>query len=417
METSKKTGKLHYAFVVAAAVFLLQVPMVFVFNTNSIFYSPIMNELGVSLTQVGLTTTIMTSVMGLSVPIMRRLFNKYDTRITITSVLIVEALCFLNNATANSIGRIYASCVLLGVCNAVELHLVIPILMKNWFYKNTATMIGICGSAQGLAGMIFSTVGSMIIASHGYRTCYIVWAVITLVIGVPLSVFVVRYKPADKNLLPYGYDAEAAKSVNDVHMPGIEAPKAKRLAIFWLLLFIPGLDAMGCSVNFYLNAYYVSIGIATVMAGMLTSAQAFGNMFGKITGGALCDKNIKAALIYCVTIGAIALACIPLFGHVGMWVIFVCAFIFGIAYGTCNTFFPALTRHVFGPKDFAVLWPTIAAVEAVMSSLSSFLWGPIAETFGFYNTILIAAAVLMTVTFFSALVISRAGKTRALWKA
>lgn len=121
-----KSSKLHYGFIVAAAVFLLQLPMVFILNTNSIFYSPIMEELGISLTQAGLTTTIMTMTMAFAVPVMRRLFNKYDTRITLTSVLLVEAACFVSHAMANSAIQIYAGCVLLGICCAVELHLVFP---------------------------------------------------------------------------------------------------------------------------------------------------------------------------------------------------------------------------------------------------------------------------------------------------
>ena len=411
----EKNSKLHYGFIVAAAVFLLQLPMVFILNTNSIFYSPIMEELGASLTQVGLTTTIMTMTMAFAVPVMRRLFNKYDTRVTLTAVLVAEAMCFVSHAMASSMLQIYAGCVLLGICCAVELHLVIPILMNNWFAKKTATMIGICGAAQGLFGMIFSTVGAMIIANVGYRTCYLVWAAIVVVVGVPLSVFVVRYRPEDKGLVPYGYDAQQEQADKKVRMPGIEAGKAKHTWIYILLVLMPGLDSMGCSVNFYLNSYYVSIGITTIAAGVLTSMQAFGNMFGKITGGALCDKNMKAALVYCVLLGAAGLAAIVLFGSAGMWVIYIGAFVFGIAYGTCNTYFPALTRHVFGPKDFAILWPSIAMIEAGMSSVSSFLWGPIAENFGFRNTILIAAATLASVALLGFVTLANVKKYQAQW--
>ncbi len=410
-----KKSKLHYGFVVAAAVFLLQLPMVFILNTNSIFYTPIMDELGASLTQAGLTMTIMTMTMAFAVPVMRRLFNKYDTRITLTAVLVVEAVCFVSHAMAGSIIQIYAGCVLLGICCAVELHLVIPILMNNWFAKKTATMIGICGAAQGLFGMIFSTVGAMIIDSACYRACYLVWAAIVVVVGVPLSLFVVRYKPEDKGLLPYGYDAQAAQNTTEVKMAGIEAGKARHIWIYILLVLMPGLDSMGCSVNFYLNSYYVSIGITTVMAGVLTSVQAFGNMFGKITGGALCDKNMKAALVYCVLLGAAGLAAIVLFGSSGIWVVYIGAFVFGIAYGTCNTYFPALTRYVFGPKDFAILWPSIAMIEAGMSSVSSFFWGPIAENFGFRNTILIAAVTLASVAILGFVTLANAKKYQEQW--
>ena len=61
--------------------------------------------------------------------------------------------------------------------------------------------------------MIFSTLGAAIIDSSGWQTCYRVWVLITLVLGVPLSLhFPTRGKT-------YNYFNDVTSSTISIHFP------------------------------------------------------------------------------------------------------------------------------------------------------------------------------------------------------
>lgn len=95
---------------------------------------------------------------------------------------------------------------MLGLGLAPLLYLAVPSLINAWCVKRVGFFVGLCMAFTGIGGVIFNPVGSALIASgpEGWRTGYLVFGVIILVVTLPFTLFVVRSKPADKGLEPYG---------------------------------------------------------------------------------------------------------------------------------------------------------------------------------------------------------------------
>ncbi|HBN55752.1 MAG TPA: hypothetical protein DD414_03165 [Lachnospiraceae bacterium] len=381
MQEGKKGG-LHYGYVVVAGVFLLMFPMSFILNAASIFYTPVSEELGITQTAFGLHITITTATMALMLPTVNKLFRTYDTRITITACMILEAAAYLVNSRAQSVWVFYIDAFILGCCESLLIYLLIPVLVNNWFIKNNGLWIGVCGAAQGIAAGFFNTFGASVIANYGWRTCYMVWAAVCLVVGIPVSLLMIRYRPEDKGLKPVGYES-AGQADAGAKVSGVNAQKALKTAAFYIVAFCPLLMAFGCNINFYFNSFYLSIGMTTIMAGTAASAVMFGNMFGKLSVGIVADFNPKAAVFYGAGAGVIAMPLFILIAPKVMWMAWVAAFLFGITYGSCNTLGPILVKNEFGNKDFGAIWAQASRLQSIFVAMASVIWGLIVENTGY----------------------------------
>ena len=85
----------------------------------------------------------------------------------------------------------------------------------GWYPDKRGLVSGLCMAFTGIGGVIFNPVGTALINSgaEGWRTAYLVFGIIVLVGTLPFTLLVVRNKPEDKGLVPYG--ANEAGSVSD----------------------------------------------------------------------------------------------------------------------------------------------------------------------------------------------------------
>lgn len=410
-----KSGKLHRAYFVMAGVILLMFPMCFILNAASIFYTPVTAELGISRTAFGIHISITEASMALMLPTVNKLFKKYDTRVTVTACMVLEGAAYFLNSRATSVALFYVDAFILGCCESLLIYLIIPVLVNNWFTKNTGLWIGICGAAQGIAGMIFNSVGAAVIASAGWRTCYLLWAAVCIVIGVPASLLFIRYKPEDVGLKPVGYDDSNASAGGNLQKPGgIAAKDAMKMGAFWTVAFCPLLMAFGCNVNMVFNDYYLGIGMTTVLAGTAASTVMFGNMLGKMIIGAIADRSLTAATV-CSGSGILAMLLFIMAAPHVMWVAWVAAALFGITYGACNTLGPILVKNVFGLKDFSAIWSQASRLQAISVTFATTIWALIVDHVGYGNALWIAFILFVIAMLLGLKSIRDAKKIQAMW--
>ena len=190
MQNEKK--KLYYGFVLIVGLFFLQFPGSLIMGAASVFYTPVSEELGIPLSAYGMHMTILQISLVILMPVYARIVKRYDLRKVMSVCLVIEALVFSIRAMASNIWIIYLSAVLGSVVFTVFNLLSIPMLMNAWFPFHTGIAIGVVASAQGIAGMLFSSLGGIIIQNHGWRTCFWIWAAICLMF-LPITLFAVSY--------------------------------------------------------------------------------------------------------------------------------------------------------------------------------------------------------------------------------
>lgn len=413
----QQKGKLHYAYVIAIGLMLLMIPSSFLSNTASIYYTPVSTELGISLTSYSVCSSIQLWVCAISVTFLGKLLNKMNARVIITIAVILQAACYFVNSLAHNIWVFYVDAVLLGLCHCLFIFLLTPVMINRWFVKRVGTMIGIVGAFQGLGAVVFNTVGAAIIAGPGWRMAFVTWSIVTLVIGLPVAIFIMRSWPADMGITPFGYEALKGEGgiAETVKKLGFKARDAYKSPIFWIgctaSMAIAGADCF----NYYLNAYVLSVGVGTVAAGTAASMVMVGNVLGKIVVGAIQDKSkVLSAIVGggCPTLGFIL---ILLFAKTWIPMIWIGFFFFGVGYGATNVISPDLVRTPFGTRDYANMWSTFVMFQTISCAVCTIFWGALVDNFGFVTGMIVVSCFTLWTTIASLIVYSRSKKLQERW--
>lgn len=416
------TKKLHYGWLVMVACCLIMfMPCCFTFNAASVFYSSVAEAMGVGTGQVGLYISIVYITMFVALLFMGKLFEKKDARAVLTFSVICIAVAFLIMAVTPTIFGFYGAGVLLGLGNAVVLYLMVPVLIGRWFKKNVGLLIGIGMAMTGIGGMLWSPVATSIILSSGYQTAYLMYAILSAVVGIPCALFIIRSRPSDKGLEPLGYDAAAEAAAQEAAasaaVEGVSVQTArKQPAALILIALYAGLVNLGLTMNFYLPTYINSLTVfgdaasAAIIGATLASVVMFGSLIGKVVLGWTNDRSVPGSVIFGLSSGIIGLLLV-LFGvNISVYLVYAGGALFGVFFASATTTTPQLTRKVFGNKDYAQIYSYVTAVCAFLAAFGSAIWGFIYDFTGSFFATFAIDIGLMALCFVFAFAGMAAGK-------
>lgn len=386
----------HYGWVVFVATCLIMLfPCCFTFNAASVFYPAVAEALTDGNTApVGMYITVVYLTMFVCLCILQvgRLFDSKPANLVITICVACIGVAFLIMAFAPNIYLFYVAGVLLGAGNSVILYLLVPVIFGRWFKKNVFTLVGIGMAMTGIGGMVFSPIATSIITSSGYQMAYIIYAAITLIVGIPCALLI-RSNPSDKGLEPVGYDPEAEKAsveaAKNAVVEGVTVTTAlkKPAALIVLCLYAASVN-FGLTMNFYLPTYVRSLadalpGVDVAMAGAtLASAVMFGSLIGKVVLGWTNDRSVKGSVIFGLLSGIIGLALVLWGVNVSVMLAYVGGFLFGVYFASATTTTPAIIRLAFGSLDYSKIYAYVTGVCALFAAFGSTIWGLIYDGTG-----------------------------------
>ena len=273
--------------------------------------------------------------------------------------------------------------------------------------------MGLALCASGLGGAIFSPVSTALIMSFGWRTAYVLTAIIVAAVSLPWTMFVFKFKPVDKGLKPYGWD-ENATVEQAANRPGVPKKVALRTLAFWALFIFCGIEALFSGYNGHLPGFSVSIGLGPDFGARMLSASMMGYVVATIFIGPIMDKFGA----YRPTAIVIVIAALSLIGFafvrdpLGLMVV---ATVFGLNSIMVAVSLPMLLSDVFGNKDYA----GIMAYSRMCGIVGSFGSTAIGFSYDYLNTfvpaflggivVLAICAVMLFVTF------TQREKVKKLW--
>lgn len=412
-----KKGKLHYGFIVALATGIMVFPNCFVFSTGGLFYTPVCEEFGISTTAIGLASTILLGTLALVLPIMNYLFNKYDTKIILTLAVCLMAGGWIVRAVSTNIWYFYVSAVMQAFGFGWISNLAGSILANNWFKKNVGMIISMQALIPALGTLVMGPVGGLIIQTYGWRVCYWVWAAIVLVTGLPMTLFVIKKKPEDMGLLPYGY--EEVQSETNVaatyKRTGLDMVKALKTPAFWAVGFAIGTFATATTYNSYIPGYSTEVlGVSLVTAGIMTSCISIGSMGGKFFLGVILDKNASVGNVVTTAIGLVSILGMIVFSK-SVFMIGLFCVLFGITYGALNVSFAAFVRDLFGEKDYSKIWPNIVIFISIFGAIAHSLFAIFIDLFGQAKAPYVSVTCFVISIGLQLVAIFNAKKHRAEW--
>lgn len=404
-ESEKKlSGKIHYAWWIFACCFFVNACVLgIVANTAGIYLRPVSDEFGWPLSKMNLYLTIVQIVMTLTLPIAGYVIPRINIKIAIGIPSFVMGATYALSSLFQSLTAWYIAGIVLGMCYGFLMYIPIPLLINNWFKKNVGTVLGIVVAGASLVAALTNPIGSLLIMEYGWRFTRVALGLTSLVLSLPLIILVLKFKPADKGLLPYGeVKGVAIKDKSVVEEFGVGAKKAFKSLPFYTIFVFSGLLVMTASMLQQVPGYAVSEGLPATVGATGVSSIMIGGIVGKVLLGVLTDRigfmktTILASIFGLLGVGTIMLSgeSIPLF--------LIGTSLFGVAYSSIVIIPAMAVRGTFGTKDYSHIFSWITVANGAFGAITPIGVGFIFDSTGSYSLAwiicLVAYAVVILLT-------------------
>ena len=386
--------KIHYGwFVVAASCAIIAMTSGIITNCFSQFIKPVCADMGFTRQQMSMNQTIV-SVIGMGFGLV---WGAISRRINLHRWMCAAALllpvCYFCYSFAPDLTAFYAVTVVLSLVFCFISMMLFTYIVGNWFVKNRGTALGLASMGSGIGAMVMNSVINWLILSYGWRSAYQISAVLMFAVVVPLTFFVLRVRPEDKGLRPYGAGEQTASGKPVTRFEGFAYREVIRMPLFYVVGAISVTQVMAICVFYQTVAPHLSdMGYTSTFAATMASITMGALAVGKIILGKLFDRfgTRRAAVTACTC---------TLLGLVGM---IFCTFkpalaliVLGVGLG-CSfgaVCMPLIVQNIFGMKDYNAVYGKLTACTGVGSAVAPVLSGRVFDTCGSYLPIYIAAAL------------------------
>ena len=294
----------YLPIVIATTVFAF-VPVAMQASCMGIFFPSMCEDYGVQTSSITIYMTFGGLILAVGMPLLGKLLAKHDIRIIASAQITLVALCFISLAFSGSIIQVVVSGAVLMAASVSILGLSNPTLINRWFKDRAGFVIGLVAAFTGIGGVVFIQVGRAIMTAADYRTAFIAYAIIILVVCLPFSLFVIKNKPSDKGMLPY-VSQKAAKKEGAARAAveknwSVDVQAAVKSPAFWLVGICGAVANMVVVIAQFFPTYVNSLetaGVAVIISGAtLATIVSAGQAVCKLLVGATSDLNPTAVIL------------------------------------------------------------------------------------------------------------------------
>jgi MFS family permease len=387
----RRSPRVHRAWVVAAVTFLVLLASAAFRSSLGVLLVPIEDDLGWTRTQTSIAVSLNLLVYGVAAPFAAALLERIGVRRTaVGALLLIAAGC----AATTVMNAPWQLSVLWGLVVGMatgSVALVFGAIVANrWFVARRGLVIGILGAAWATGQLVF----------------------------LPLVAAVLRDRPEDVGLLPYG--AVAQESVVAAAPPSARAAVGYAVTVlresFWtrpFLLLAGTFFVCGWTTNGIISSHFVPAAHdhgmhATTAAGLLAVVGVF-DIAGTIGSGWLTDRvDPRYLLTVYYGLRGVALLAVP--GLLGPGVdppLLVVVALFGLDWVATVPPTVALCRTAFGVERGGIVFGWVFAAHMIGASAAAAVSGAMRAASGTYTSAWLLAGALAVTAAAASLVLPR----------
>jgi len=396
-----KTPKTFYGYWVLAACYLLTFlnagcgPISF-----SFFITSLEKSLGWSRTEIMTAFTLFFIFTAVGAPFAGRMVHHYGARKVVSAGVLLASLGYILLSRTSALWHFYIGYSLVGIGFSSTGQVITTLVVSNWFVRRRGMAVGAISMGPGTAGLVFTPLVIIyLLPNFGWSSTYLIYAVITAGLGIPLAAIVLRTDPADIGQLP---DGKAAKTTDGdaARFPtneGVSFKKALASPSFWLIGFAVMFVSTHMGIMQSLIPHLEDLNFSTGIAASAMSIVAVTSALGPLVFGWLSDRiKVKpAALIavFLLTIAAVILTQINADTSPGL--IWVFSVILGTGVGGWMPGMSLLTSTNFGLLAYGTIFGALNTFQSIGAALAPVFMGYIYDSRGTFALAFIIIAVLV----------------------
>ncbi|MFC1927981.1 MFS transporter [Chloroflexota bacterium] len=388
-------SRIYYGYVIVLVAFFIFVIIFGAEFSFGVFLKPLLNEFGWTRAAISGAYSLKMVLSGVFGLIAGKLNDKFGPRLIVTGCCFIAGLGYLLMSQISTIWQIY---LLYGVLLSVGGGgCIIPLFstVARWFVKRRGLASGIIGSGVGVGIIIMPLLANYLISTYSWRFSYVIIGLMALVVPVILAQFL-RRDPHQMGLIAYGTDSVSSDNPN-LGIKGFSFREAIRTRQLWMISIIFFCDGFCVhTVMVHMVPHATDIGVLAIAAAAILSVMGFCDVSSKIVTGGIGDKiGSRRVLIILFTLMLVAFLWLQ-FASV-LWMLYLFAITFGIAYGGVGVAQSPLVAEYFGLRAHGAIYGVSMSALCVGSAIGPLMAGRIFDARGSYYWAFILCAILSIV--------------------
>ena len=380
------------------------------------YISPWELEFSVSRTTITSISMLNFFVFAFGQPLAGKLNDQFGKSTVPTVSMFIIGLSLLLTSFASQMWQVF---LLFGVLFSMGVagcsNSIPTVIISNWFTEKRGFALGLAMSGMAVGQLILVPLNMFIIDRLGWRTALAALSIIIMVVVCPLYIFLLRYRPEEKGMKPYGYSGEENDNQSDIVPQSPEKPLpifgVVKLRVFWLIIisyFICGFTDVGL-IQTHLIPMAQGKSIPGSGVAVAISLIAIANIAGTIVTGHLSDhfnRTRQLAAIYALR----AATYVFLIALRQPWLLLVFAVIYGAVEMASIAPTNSLAVQLFDKYSKGAVLGVVAVSHQVGGAIGSWVPGILYDLTGSYNLVLTISIVMLAGGALMALMIREPGK-------
>jgi MFS family permease len=274
-------------------------------------------------------------------------------------------------------------------------------LMSRWFVRRRGATLGILAAGSSAGTILSLPVIAAATAAFGWRATLFWYALILLLVLVPVPALVYRRDPAAMGLFPDG-DKTAPRARHASHpmtQSGLGA--AMRSVQFWAVFVMTMLGVVTFQiVTTHQIAFAADKEIAPATAAVIFGLAGAYQLAGNVLSGMLSDRWGRQGLfLFGTVLGVLAIAILlAVAGPGDVWKLHVFAVAMGIGAGARIAMSQAIPADVFGGPRFGLILGALQAGGGIGGFVGPMLGGVIFDLSGSYEVAFAVAGMTVVLS-------------------
>jgi len=412
LSSLKLNDRLFYGWVVVATFFIVGTTIWGIRFSFGVFFKSIEAEFSLSRAA---TSTVFSAYMvfgGIFTILGGWALDRYGPRIVVLLMGLFTGLSLVLVSQTSTLWQVFITYSLLLAVGTSAVYVVIMSTVSRWFDKRRGLALGIAGAGTGLGTVIMAPFATYLIANLDWRMAYLVLGLIAWVIVVPLS-RLLRRDPYEIGALPDGIKAETVAGSqkeqvieeNGSSSGGLSLLQVIRTRSFWLFIVIWFLFASSLFLLMtHLVPHTTDIGFSATRAATILSLTGAMTTVGRVLLGTASDKiGRKTTAIICALSQAGAL--VWLIWAQELWMFYLFAVAYGLAYGGMGPSMAALAGDTFGLGRLGAILGVLDVGFGAGAAVGPVIGGLIFDLSGsYFLAFLLGAVAMVAVTLLMSLI-------------
>ena len=375
----------------------------------SVFVDPMIEDLGVTRTQMSTAYLIGTLVGALALPWIGQAIDRFGVRRTMAIIGALFGGLLISMSLVVNIVGLTAGFVGIRMMGQGALNLTATTAVALWFTRKRGFAMGIVAAAGGVGMTLIPLATERLIADLGWRNVWVIEGLAVWAIVLPIAIFGVRNRPSD---VGQHVDGDPAPDVPRDEVWGVTRKEALSTGFFWLVTAaVATISAITTAVVFHQIDLLGSRGLTPTEAAANFLPQTIATLIATLGIGALADR-VSPRIVLVVSMGMMAGGLV--LGTAVSPGLLAIAFgmLIGAAGGAMRVVEATELPRYFGTLHIGAIRGVVTSVGIAGAAIGPVLFSLFHDATGDYSAVLLVSTAIPAVVIVGALVIRLPRHTR-----